>query len=68
MDETALYSFYGYFSVNITSIALRIALLKNTSIEIVDPNPIKLDYQNVNIFLCQLKSTETISFFQILSM
>ncbi|MAQ06592.1 MAG: sirtuin [SAR116 cluster bacterium] len=38
------------FSVNITSIALRIALLKNTSIEIVDPNPIKLDYQNVKYF------------------
>ena len=38
------------FSVNITSIALRVAFSKNIPIEIVDPNPIKLDYSKVKYF------------------
>ena len=35
------------FSVNITSIALRIAISRNIPVEIVDPEPIILDYDNV---------------------
>ena len=35
------------FSVNITSIALRIAISKNIPVEIVDPEPIILDYDNI---------------------
>ena len=38
------------FSVNITSIALRIAISRNIPIEIVDPDPIKLDYDNVKYY------------------
>ena len=38
------------FSVNITSIALKIAITKNTPVEIVDPNPIKINYDNVIYF------------------
>ena len=38
------------FSVNITSIALRIAISRNIPIEIVDPEPIKLDYKNIKYF------------------
>jgi len=36
------------FSVNITSIALRIAISRGIEIEIVDPNPIKINYDKVN--------------------
>ena len=35
------------FSVNITSIALRIAISRNVPVEIVDPEPIILDYDNI---------------------
>ena len=35
------------FSVNITNIALEIAIEKNLPIEIVDPNPIKIQYSNI---------------------
>ena len=38
------------FSVIITSIALRIAISRNIPIEIVDPDPIKLDYGNVKYY------------------
>ena len=38
------------FSVNITSIALRTAYSNNIPIEIVDPNPIKLDYPKAHYF------------------
>ena len=38
------------FSVNITSIALRIAISRGLDIEIVDPEPIKLDYENTEYF------------------
>lgn len=33
------------FSVNITSIALRTAISNNIEVEIVDPEPIKLNYE-----------------------
>ena len=36
------------FSVNITSIALRIATSRGIEVEIVDPNPIKINYDKVN--------------------
>lgn len=36
------------FSVNITSIALRIAISRGIGVEIVDPNPIKINYDKVN--------------------
>ena len=36
------------FSVNITSIALRIAISRGIEVEIVDPNPIKINYDKVN--------------------
>ena len=36
------------FSVNITSIALRIAISRGIKIDIVDPNPIKINYDKVN--------------------
>ena len=36
------------FSVNITSIALRIAISRGIEVEIVDPNPIKINYEKVN--------------------
>ena len=36
------------FSVNITSIALRIAISRGIKIDIVDPNPIKINYDRVN--------------------
>ena len=35
------------FSVNITSIALRIAISRGIEVEIVDPNPIKINYDKV---------------------
>ena len=35
------------FSVNITSIALRIAISRGIKIDIVDPNPIKINYDKV---------------------
>jgi len=35
------------FSVNITTIALRIAIARRIKIEIVDPDPVKLDYDNI---------------------
>ena len=38
------------FSVNITSIALRIAISRGIEVEIVDPNPIKINYDKVNYF------------------
>ncbi|MCF6193315.1 MAG: hypothetical protein L3J46_03150 [Kangiellaceae bacterium] len=36
------------FSVNITQIALEIAMSQNTPIEIVDPSPVKITYDNVS--------------------
>jgi len=36
------------FSVNITSIALRSAISRGIKIDIVDPNPIKINYDKVN--------------------
>ena len=36
------------FSVNITSIALRIAISRGIKVDIVDPNPIKINYDKVN--------------------
>ena len=38
------------FSVNITSIALRIAISRGIEVEIVDPNPIKINYDKVNYY------------------
>ena len=38
------------FSVNITSIALRIATSRGIEVEIVDPNPIKINYDKVNYY------------------
>ena len=35
------------FSVNIPNIALEIAIKKNIPIEIVDPNPIEIQYPNI---------------------
>ena len=35
------------FSVNITNIALEIAIEKNIPIEIVDPDPIEIQYPNI---------------------
>ena len=35
------------FSVNITNIALEIAIEKNLPIEIVDPDPIEIRYTNI---------------------
>ena len=35
------------FNVNITSIALNIAIQRGIAIEIVDPNPVKISYNNV---------------------
>ena len=35
------------FSVNITNIALEIAVEKNLPIEIVDPDPIEIRYPNI---------------------
>ena len=35
------------FSVNITTIALRIAISRRIKIEIVDPDPVKLNYDNI---------------------
>ena len=36
------------FSVNITSIALRIAISRGIKVDIVDPSPIKINYDKVN--------------------
>ena len=38
------------FSVNITSIALNIGISNNSLIEVVDPNPINLDLENINYY------------------
>ena len=38
------------FSVNITSIALNIACSRGIEIEIVDPEPISLNYNNIKYF------------------
>ena len=38
------------FSVNITSIALNYGLSNNSTLEIVDPNPINLELENVSYF------------------
>ena len=38
------------FSVNITSIALRIAISRGIEVDIVDPNPIKINYDKVSYF------------------
>ena len=38
------------FSVNITSIALRIAISRGIRVDIVDPNPIKINYDKVSYF------------------
>ena len=38
------------FSVNITSIALRIAMSRGINVDIVDPNPIKINYDRVSYF------------------
>ena len=38
------------FSVNITSIALRIGMANNIPIEIVDPKPMKLNYPKIKYF------------------
>ena len=38
------------FSVNITSIALRTAIANGTEVEIVDPEPIKINYNNVRYY------------------
>ena len=38
------------FSVNITLIALRIAISRGIEVEIVDPNPIKINYDKVNYY------------------
>ena len=35
------------FSVNITNIALEIAIKKNIPIEIVDPDPIEIQYHKI---------------------
>ena len=38
------------FSVNITSIFLNIGISNNSLIEVVDPNPINLDLENINYY------------------
>ena len=38
------------FSVNITSIALRIAIANGIEVEIVDPEPVKFNYNNVRYY------------------
>jgi NAD-dependent deacetylase len=38
------------FSVNITSIALRTAIANGIEVEIVDPEPIKFNYNNVRYY------------------
>ena len=40
----------NFFSVNITSIALKIGMANNIPIEIVDPKPMKLNYPNIKYF------------------
>ena len=45
------------FSVNITSIALRIGMSNNIPIEIVDPKPMKLNYPNIKYFEMSEKNT-----------
>ena len=48
MNKSSKFIFLGTsFSVNITAIALEIAIKKNALIEIVDPNPINLNIENV---------------------
>ena len=38
------------FSVNITSIALKIAMSRGINVDVVDPNPIKINYDKVNYY------------------
>ena len=40
------------FSVNITNMALDIAIKNNIPVEVVDPNPVILPYRNVKYFKC----------------
>jgi len=47
------------FSVNITQIALQIAMQKNIPIEIVDPDPVRIDYENIKYH--QMKASEYIN-------
>ena len=53
------------FSVNITSIALRIAISRGIDVDIVDPEPIKLDYENIEYFnmtaveYCNMRNLKT---------
>lgn len=48
MDKAEKMVFIGTsFSVNITQMALRSAMLNNIPIEIVDPNPVEIPYQHV---------------------
>jgi NAD-dependent deacetylase len=63
METAAKIVFIGTsFSVNITNIALEIAMKNNIPIEIVDPKPIKLNYSNIKyheltaIKYCQYRS------------
>jgi NAD-dependent deacetylase len=46
------------FSVNITQMALEVAMTKNIPIEIVDPNPIEIPYQNTTYY--RMKASEYI--------
>ena len=48
------------FNVNITSIALRTAILRSIPIEIVDPDPVKISYDNVKYH--QMTSSEYCEF------
>ena len=41
---------YQSFSVNITNIALEIAIKKNIPIEIVDPDPIEIQYPKIEYY------------------
>ena len=53
------------FSVNITSIALRSAISRGIVIDIVDPEPVKLDYENIEYFkmtaeeYCEMKKLKS---------
>ena len=49
------------FSVNITSIALNYALLNNANIEIVDPDPVNLNLNNIKYH--KMKAAEYIKSF-----
>ena len=47
------------FSVNITQMALQIAMSKNIPIEIVDPNPVEINYRKVSYY--RMKASEYIN-------